>query len=47
MFLSSVDVLGGVIINNAGAAANVQVVGCYNGTGLTFAGVTSAALGNL
>lgn len=38
---------GGAIITHAGAAANVQVVGCYNGTGIAFAGVTSAALGNI
>ena len=47
MFLSSTTVSGGTVISNAGAAANVQVVGCYNGTGVAFAGVTSAALGNL
>ncbi|MAZ71763.1 MAG: hypothetical protein CMC70_01320 [Flavobacteriaceae bacterium] len=45
MFLGSGT--GGSIITNAGAAANVQVVGCYNGTGIAFAGVTSAALGNI
>lgn len=38
---------GGTIIVHGGAAANVQVVGCYNGTGIAFAGVTSAALGNI
>jgi hypothetical protein len=45
MFLG--DGTGGAIITHAGAAANVQVVGCYNGTGIAFAGVTSAALGNI
>tara|TARA_R100001594_G_scaffold38768_1_gene70178 strand:+ start:12947 stop:13555 length:609 start_codon:yes stop_codon:yes gene_type:complete len=38
---------GGIVIENGGAAANVQVVGSYNGTGIAFAGVTSAALGNI
>ena len=45
MFLG--DGTGGAIILSPGAAANVQVVGCYNGTGIAFAGVTSAALGNI
>lgn len=47
MFLSKTVSASGTVISNAGAAANVQVVGCYNGTGIAFAGVTSAALGNL
>ena len=38
---------GGAIITHAGAAANVQVVGSYNGTGIAFAGVTWLALGNI
>ena len=45
MFLG--DGTGGSIILHGGAATNVQVVGCYNGTGIAFAGVTSAALGNI
>tara|TARA_R110000787_G_scaffold55641_6_gene128386 strand:- start:2311 stop:2919 length:609 start_codon:yes stop_codon:yes gene_type:complete len=38
---------GGVIIDNGGALADVQVVGSYNGTGIAFAGVTWLALGNI
>jgi len=38
---------GGVIVSNAGVAANVQLAGCISLTGLAYATVTSAGQGNI